>query len=382
MKFLSIRFLICAILLCLLLVGCSAGSLTAETEEPVPTGLASMISGKVDVGGYKLYYTCAGQGSPTVILEAGGPDDSSDWELLRVYYGNSTRVCAYDRANLGKSDPAPKPRTFLDMTRDLHTLLLKASIEGPYILVGHSMGGMLVREYADQYPEDVVGLVLVDSAHPDMGARLLTALPPKTAGEPKSLEAWRRYSNWMSTSNGRMPSDVEGVDMLVSNAQVKAVKSLGDLPLLVISRSPNNPVMAAGMPSLPEETNAKVLQLWQQMQIELAGLSSNSTRVVADHSGHFVMLEEPRLVADAIRKLVDEYRATLGENIPTVTAQMEAAGHTPVLVSIAGREEWRKGALFIHKDISFTDPAGDAITVVNKVIRCLSVTHRPHIVSV
>jgi hypothetical protein len=254
------------------------------------------------------------------------------------------------------------------MTRDLQALLANAPIEGPYVLVGHSMGGMLVRVFADQYPEDVAGLVLVDSAHPDMGARLLAALPAEARGEPDSLKAWRRYGAWMSTSDGKASSDVEGVDLAVSNEQVRAVKPLGDLPLAVISRSPNNPVMAAQMPSLPVDVNAGVMQLWQDMQDELAGLSSNSTRLIADHSGHYIHLEEPRLVAEAIRWVVNEYRAQAGMTVPPGPSQTEAASHRPVILSVAERKERQNGALIIYEDFRFTDAAGDAITVVNNVI--------------
>lgn len=350
----------------LLLTACA--SLSPASPTPLATGLSGMVSGKVDVGGYALYYTCAGEGSPTVILEAGGPADSTMWELVMLYYQGYTRICAYDRANLGNSDSVPKPRTLADMTRDLHALLENTPIEGPYILAGQSMGGMLVRLYASQYPEDVVGLVLVDSAHPEMGARLLAALPPEAAGEPKGLQAWREYGTWLATSDGRGPMDVEGVDLLVSNEQVRAVESLGNLPLVVISRSPNNPILAAHMPSLPEEINIPLLQMWQELQAELEGLSTNSTRYVADHSGHNVMLEEPRLVVEAIRQVVDEYRAKSGEPIPPVPNQTATASHAPVILSITQREEWQNGIMVIYQDISFRDPAGDAITVINKLI--------------
>ena len=104
------------------------------------------------MGGRQIYYTCYGEGSPTVVLDSGMWDDSGIWKSVMQGVAPFTRICAYDRANLGRSDKAPKPRTYLDMTRDLHALLVKAPIEGPYILVGHSMGGMLVRLFADQYP--------------------------------------------------------------------------------------------------------------------------------------------------------------------------------------------------------------------------------------
>lgn len=150
MKRFSLYFMMCTTILTLLLAACSAPSSTSPTPTPMPAGLSGAVSGRVDVGGYELHYKCIGQGSPTVILEAGGPSDSTYWDLVMIYYGEANRICAYDRANLGLSDKVSKPRTFEDMTRDLHALLVNAPIEGPYILVGHSMGGMLVRLFADQ----------------------------------------------------------------------------------------------------------------------------------------------------------------------------------------------------------------------------------------
>jgi pimeloyl-ACP methyl ester carboxylesterase len=150
-----------------------------------------MVGGRVDVGGRELFYKCSGESSPTVILEAGGDSDSAYWDLVMAYFGGTTRLCAYDRANLGSSDSAQKPRRPQDMVGDLHTLLANAPIDGPYFLVGHSGGGLIVRLFADQYPDEVAGIVLVDAAHPEMGTRLLAGLPPESVDEPKSLNAYR-----------------------------------------------------------------------------------------------------------------------------------------------------------------------------------------------
>lgn len=346
--------------------------LTACLPDSTPihpaAGLFDVVSGKVDVGGYELYYTCAGEGSPTVILEAGGPSESSVWDLVRVYMGSSPRVCAYDRANLGKSDSAPKPRTFTDMTRDLHTLLQNVPIKGPYVLVGHSMGGMLVQLYASQYPEDVVGLVLVDSGHPDMGDRLLALLPPETANEDKSFKDWRQYGNYLSAAKGQEAYAVEGVDATISNEQVRAVKSLGDLPLAVVTRSLNNPIMVGGMPDLPEAINRQLMQQWQEMQTEFEGLSTNSTRFTAVRSGHGVQAEEPRLVVEAIRHVVDEYRARAGIVVAPESDPTDASSHVPVITGITERQQWESGVLVFYEDIYFTDAQGDAITVINHLV--------------
>ena len=353
-----------ALLIALGLVACSSSSST----QSLPAGFSDAVTGKVDVGGYELYYLCVGEGSPTVILEAGGGEDSSEWNLVMLYYRKYTRICAYDRADQGNSDTAVQPRTYADATRDLHALLQNAAIEGPYILVGHSGGGMIAWLYASQYPDDLVGLVLVDSAHPDMGDRLLAALPAETPGEDKSLDTWRKYATLLSSSNGRGLNNIEGMDMEASNAQVRAVTWLGDLPLAILSRSPDNPILMPGIPALPEEINASLLQQWQEMQTELEGLSSDSTRFIAEHSGHGIPEEEPRTVVEAIRYIVDETRAEAGIVIPPAVEATGASSHAPVITGITEREKWVNGTLMIYADIAFTDPAGDAITIINTLV--------------
>ena len=300
----NMRMIGCVTVLTLLLTACSAPAPTSQQPTPTP-----IPSGMVDVGGYKLFYQCSGQGSPTVILEAGLGSGSSYWARVIAGIAETTRVCAYDRANVGRSDKARTPRTFQDAVRDLHALLGNARIGGPYILVGHSLGGELVRVFADQYPEEVAGIVLVDAAHPDLGSRFLAGLPPESADEPENVLFWRQLFTWMSDSNGSPYPNREGWDTQASNAQVRATKPLGDLPLVVISRSPDNPLFAAATPPLPTETNTQLLQIWQDLQVELAGLSTNSTHVIAVRAGHDIPNEEPALVVDTILEFANEIRS-------------------------------------------------------------------------
>ncbi|HEX5810173.1 MAG TPA: alpha/beta hydrolase, partial [Anaerolineales bacterium] len=124
----------------------------------------------IDVGGYSLHLYCVGQntdGSPTVILESGLGGTSSSWGWIQPSVAKTTRVCAYDRAGMGWSDSSPAPRDVQNIATELHTLLQNAQIPGPYVLAGWSYGGMYVRQYASQYPDEVAGLVLLDSSSPE-----------------------------------------------------------------------------------------------------------------------------------------------------------------------------------------------------------------------
>ena len=136
--------------------------------QAIATGLAERAypppGEMVDVGGYSLHINCVGQGSPTVVLDAGSGLFSAQWVRVQRQVSDTTRVCAYDRAGMGWSEMGPEPRDAKQITSELHTLLNKAGIEGPYVLVGHSFGGMYMQTYAARYPEEVAGVVLVDSS--------------------------------------------------------------------------------------------------------------------------------------------------------------------------------------------------------------------------
>jgi pimeloyl-ACP methyl ester carboxylesterase len=242
-----------------------------------------------------------------VILEAG----SSTWSDVIAGVEGTTRVCAYDRAGLGRSDRAPGPRSYSDMVRDLEALLDGARIEGPYVVVGWSMGGNLVRLFASRHPDDVQGMVLVDSAHPDMAPRLLAALPPQTPDETEAIAYLRQWFTWMNDSGEAYLEDAEGLDTRTSNEQVQAVGTLNDLPLAIITQNPTAVGLGyaafAAMEPFPEEVDARIRQLWQGLQRELAGLSSSSTQVFAQ-GGHMIPIEEPQLVVDAILQVVGQIR--------------------------------------------------------------------------
>ena len=150
---------------------------TLPPPSPTPEPTFSKLEGKADVGGWQIYYICLGEGSPTVVLDSGYLEDSGYWKSVMQGVAPHTRICAYDRAGLGESDPAPTPRSSLDMATDLYNLLTNAGLAGPYVLVGHSAGGLTVLVYANQHPQDIVGMVLADPSCPDWALRTLESLP-------------------------------------------------------------------------------------------------------------------------------------------------------------------------------------------------------------
>jgi pimeloyl-ACP methyl ester carboxylesterase len=298
MNYRHVRYTRLFLLIVLLLTACGRQiyTPTAAATLPPPTATPPPLYtfGKVDVGGYQLWHYCAGQGSPTVIVETGFGSAGSQWSTVFSAIKKVTRICYYDRAGLGQSDKAPTPRTSKDMVKDLHTLLVNAGITPPYILVGHSIGGFNVRVYASQYPDEIVGMVLVDSSHPDQWSKFLTVLPPETPAEAANLKTWRQPP---------IPSaNIEGMDFLTSAEQVRATGSLGDKPLIVLSASPNVIIDK----SIPVDIAEKLAQAWQELQVDLLNLSSNSTHIVASKAGHNIQYDEPQLVIDAILTMVDE----------------------------------------------------------------------------
>lgn len=280
----------------------------------------------VDVGGYRMHIYCIGQGSPTVVLDSGLGDYWLSWYKVQPAIAQYARVCAYDRAGLGWSDPSPQPRTSRVFAEELHTLLYKAAVPGPYVLAGHSLGGLNTRMYASLYPADVVGMVLVDSSHPDQGRRFPPELKTLAAEFYRKLDRARytmpfgipRLMGWCGTDPPELRSMVRAVECQVkpfreihaewatvdeSAAQVRATGSLGNMPLVVLSRDPDR-----AEPGLPASVAKPMNQAWEQMQEELTHLSSNRARVIAKGSGHYIQIDRPDLVIEAVDKVVQQCR--------------------------------------------------------------------------
>ncbi len=258
----------------------------------------------VDVGGYHLHIHCLGQGSPTVILEAAADMMSADWGWIQPEIAKHTRVCAYDRAGMGWSEPGPQPRDARQISTELHTLLTNAGIAGPYVLAGHSAGGLYVRMYAAQFPEEVVGMVLVDPGHPDMTARI-PALEAQNAGDSQLVGTLRVLSYLgiprllgIGTANaaGLPPERIAEVNAVVSTPQhwatimalmdaasatydeVRVTGSLESRPLVVVSA--NTAWLERGAPA---DDARRTLN---ELHAELAELSTNSSHRIVEGATH------------------------------------------------------------------------------------------------
>ena len=278
-------------------------------------GLAFCVAAKaddariqhIDIGGRKLTLLTQGTGGPPVVIEAGyglPAVESDQWKPVRDEIARTSQVCIYDRAGLGSSDAvSKKPRTSRDVAEDLHKLLTAAKIRGPYVLVGHSVGGLHVRVFAGMYPKDVAGVVLVDSTHPDQDSKWLAALGPAQPGEDPAVQRARDFLTSRMTKPAEKP---EPLDMAASGAQVRAAGALGNKPLAVVTHSPNWKMV----PDLPDEVSKKLEDVSQQLQNELALLSTDSTHVIATKAGHHVHVDEPELVVKAIREVVSKARAS------------------------------------------------------------------------
>lgn len=291
---------------------------------------------RVDVGGYQLHIWCMGEGSPTVVLEAALASFCLHWNPVQTEVAKFTSICAYDRAGLGWSDPSPHPRAPHVIVGELHTLLTNGDIQPPYVLVGHSMGSIYVRQYARVYPDEIVGIVLVDGAHESQNLRM----PPERQRIIQTLidsnaETFQRYVRMTheqivretlayrsAHSSTPFSQEIETLfldrlrpkvaqamldETLVSQAilaqNLKPLPSLGNIPLIVLTAGSRQKYAGVS-----DEMHEQGELIWLELQRELAATSSNSTHRVIQGSSHLMPVDKPQAVVDAIRELVDDAR--------------------------------------------------------------------------
>lgn len=284
----------------------------------------------VDIGGYRLHLHCLGEGEPVVVFEAAVFSPGLTWDLIQPGVAKTTTACVYDRAGVGWSEPGPKPRTVAIMAEELHALLTQAGIPGPYVLVGYSSGGWQARYFAHVYPQELAGMVMVDSAHEDQLNKLGAGGPPPSAmvfplipaavrsGIPALFyqffpvpgskyldrDSVRTFQALLTSEEKYAEAIAAEMGLVWENmaaVRTAGIRSFGDIPLVVLAHD--------GLEVIPGiELSPEANQLWLQLQSELAGLSSRGKLVITRESGHDILFEQPDLVIGAIEEVVNEIR--------------------------------------------------------------------------
>lgn len=290
------------------------------------TGQATNPGSRFDVGGHALYISCEGTGTPVVVLDGGTGGWSIHWEVVRRDLARSSRVCVYDRAGYGSSDAGPEPRTAGRASEELFNLLQASGERGPFVLVGHSFGGWVVRIFAAEHGDLVAGIALIESAHEDQWEALpgvramldegvkanramagraregwLEAPASGVSGLPESLlPEWREAMTRPSTYDTIAAESAAAVE---SAREVAATRGLGNLPLMVVSAGRSfdwfmerGPETAAML----DDLNAR----WMVLQRQLTTLSTMHRHVVVEQGVHALVRTEPALVAHQMRELL------------------------------------------------------------------------------
>jgi len=299
------------LLLSFLLIACgSANAARTQSTTDGPPAPGTYIW----VGSHRLHLDCQGTGSPTVVFDSGLGGSSLDWTLVQPEVASFTRACSYDRAGYAWSDPGPMPRDADNIVRDLEQLLGNGSVAAPYVLVGHSLGGLIVQKFARQHPQRIAALVLVDATHEDQFRRLEEAIAPV-----KGARRWSMLtvSDSYQVPEG-LPDDVRALagafvaraqSIVVLRSELSFLRSssrsvtpvaLPDVPLIVISHRPESPA--------PSTRGGSFEQTWMELQSELVALAPRSEHVIARTGDHYIHVREPDTVIGAVRGVVEQHR--------------------------------------------------------------------------
>lgn len=247
---------------------------------------------RVDIGGYRLFTSTSGSGTPTVVFVAGLGEDLSTWEKVAPEVARITRTFAYDRAGLGKSDPAPTGKSMDEMGRELHAALSASDVKPPYVLVGHSLGGAIVQVYAHAYPQEVGGLVLVDPEDSRLLDRLHASLNKSDWDARQQM-----LDKMMAAASPAQKAELEASKE--SGKIVEASLPLPAVPTVLLTGTLKDP----GFPGNPMEQDLKM-----ELHKQLLAQSPHARQVLAPNSRHYIQEDAPELVIKAIRDVVEELR--------------------------------------------------------------------------
>lgn len=288
----------------------AASSLSGSPAIAEPPPVAD-IAVPVDIGGGRsLYLECHGSGGPTVILESGYHDSSDLWTISDVQppvaaepvlpaLARTNRVCAYDRPGTlryttdqgsitDRSTPVPMPRTAADVVADLHALLTAAQVPGPYVFTAHSLGGLFARLYAQTHPEEIAGLVLVDTFSPEVPAIFGTK--------------WPAYRELLSSTGTQGDPAAERIDLDASIDQLNQAPPLPAVPVAVLSKTEPFGGLPATMPA--GLTGEDIEQLWPQVQAGVVQIAPQTPQIMATGSDHYIQVHQPDLVVAATRLVI------------------------------------------------------------------------------
>jgi pimeloyl-ACP methyl ester carboxylesterase len=287
----------------------------------------------VDIGGRRIHLDCRGTGAPIVVFESGlDVYGSLSWSAVQDQVAQTTRACSYDRAGIMWSDRSRAPRDAAAVADDLHKALLAAGEKGPYVMVGHSLGGPYVMTFAHKFGDDVAGVVFVDASHPDQqqrineaigreleesstGAKLLAALSwtglprlvTRSFGQPKAPKRTNEAMlGRLPSSLGPMLDEADVIDTTFREAG--ALRSLGDRPLVVLTAA--KPIAAADLATvgLTAEQGKKLQAVWFELHRDEMTWSSRGREIRLEDASHYIQFDRPDAVVDAIREVVANVR--------------------------------------------------------------------------
>ena len=277
-------------LVCFSVILLVEGNIVAARQEP-----RLSFSQKVDIGGFKLYFQIMGDGSPPVVICAGLGDSSKSWTKIQQQVAEFTQSISYDRAGLGQSEPSPKPRNDIHVAQELHVLLKNAGIQPPYVLLGHSFGGMHILTFADLFPDEIAGLVLVDPKDGTTFDGWKADLKPE-----KYSQLFNGFESYFNTATDTIKSEWEALKQSIGHPQ--KLDKLPDVPVVLLTSTRlSDPEINMGLTPEVVESSLRIHK-------ELLRQFTNHTHIITERSGHNIQFDEPELVVNAIRKIVDEVR--------------------------------------------------------------------------